>query len=119
MDEAEHCEELAFIHDGHIIARGSPQHIKDTMMSGQVLELNPDDPAQAMAILTEANENGGLAVEEIALYGSQLHVIGADIGQHREVVAQLLSEKGIDPGGMDIIAPSLEDVFISCIRREE
>jgi ABC-2 type transport system ATP-binding protein len=119
MDEAEHCEQLAFIHDGHIIARGSPQHIKDTMMSGQVLELNPDDPTQALAILNEASQNGRLAVEEIALYGSQLHVIGADVGAHVEAITGLLGEGGIDPGGVEIIAPSLEDVFISCIRREE
>jgi ABC-2 type transport system ATP-binding protein len=119
MDEAEHCEELAFIHDGHIIARGSPQHIKDTMMSGQVLELNPDDPTKAMTILDEANNNSGLSVEEIALYGSQLHVIGQDVGTHIDSITKLLREGGLDPGRAEIIAPSLEDVFISCIRREE
>ena len=29
MDEAEHCQDLAFIHSGRIIARGAPEEIKE------------------------------------------------------------------------------------------
>jgi ABC-2 type transport system ATP-binding protein len=119
MDEAEHCEELAFIHDGRLIARGSPQHIKDTMMQGQVLELSPDDPTWAMSILQQAHRDGRLDVEEIAMYGAQLHIVAKDVGQYMQPIKDLLGEAGINTGLMDVIAPSLEDVFISCIRREE
>ncbi len=119
MDEAEHCEELAFIHDGHLIARGSPQQIKDTMMHGQVLELSPDDPTWAMSILQQAHRDGHLNVEEIAMYGAQLHIVAKDVEQHIQPIKELLGESGINPGLMDVISPSLEDVFISCIRREE
>jgi ABC-type multidrug transport system ATPase subunit len=119
MDEAEHCVELAFIHDGHIIARGSPQHIKDTMMNGQVLELTPSDTAQAMAALTEAQHSGLLPLEEVALYGSQVHLIAPQVERYLDAIAQLLRQQGIDPGPMAVISPSLEDVFISCVRRED
>lgn len=119
MDEAEHCEELAFIHYGHIIARGSPQHIKETMMSGQVLEISPDDPTRAMTILRAAQQDGRLPVEEVALYGAQVHVIAADVEQYGDLIARMLREGGVDPGPIEVIAPSLEDVFISCVRREE
>ncbi len=37
MDEAEHCQNLAFIQGGRIVAQGSPAVIKDTKMRGQVL----------------------------------------------------------------------------------
>jgi ABC-2 type transport system ATP-binding protein len=118
MDEAEHCEMLAFIHDGRIIARGSPQHIKETMMRGQVLEMTPDDPARAMAALGDAQKSGRLLVEEIALYGAQIHVVAPDVAARRSIIRDILHEQGIGCGMMDVIAPSLEDVFISCIRRE-
>ncbi len=117
MDEAEHCELLAFIHNGRIIARGSPQHIKDTMMTGQVLELSPDDPAGAVRVL-EASRNR-LSLEEVALYGAQVHVVARDAARLTGSIVELLHRAGIDPGPVDLIAPSLEDVFISCIRREE
>ena len=119
MDEAEHCEELAFIHDGHLIAHGSPQQIKDTMMRGQVLEITPSDPARAMTVLTGARDAGTLPVEEVALYGAQIHLVGPEIERQFDTIRRLLGAEGIDPGPMDIIAPSLEDVFISCIRQEE
>lgn len=120
MDEAEHCEALAFIHNGSIIARGSPERIKETMMRGQVLEVSPDDPTAAMAMLRAAHAEGVLAgVEEIALYGSQLHVIAASVAQYEETIGSILRENNVEPGPMTVIAPSLEDVFISCIRTEE
>ncbi len=120
MDEAEHCEALAFIHNGHIIARGSPEHIKETMMRGQVLEVSPDDPTAAMAVLRDAHANGDMPdVEEIALYGSQLHVIASDVARYEGAIGDILRQNSVEPGPMAVIAPSLEDVFISCIRTEE
>lgn len=119
MDEAEHCEELAFIHDGHIIARGSPRHIKDTMMQGQVLELTPSDPTQAMASLGAARTSGDLPVEEIALYGAQIHIVAPQVDQYRPAIEGILRAGGVSAGRMSVIAPSLEDVFISCIRQDD
>jgi ABC-2 type transport system ATP-binding protein len=119
MDEAEHCEELAFIHNGNIIARGSPNHIKETMMSGQVLEFSPDDPTHAMAVLSEAHRDGRLPIEEVALYGAQLHIIAPEVEQYGDTIRAMLAGQSIDPGSMAVIAPSLEDVFISCIRTKE
>jgi ABC-2 type transport system ATP-binding protein len=119
MDEAENCEALAFIHEGRIIARGSPQHIKETMMQGQVLELVPDDPARALAVLRNARQDGSLPVEEVALYGAQVHLIAPQIARHIDGIKHLLLREGVTPGSIEVIAPSLEDVFISCIRRED
>ena len=34
MDEAEHCQKLAFIQYGRIVAQGSPRHIKEVEMRG-------------------------------------------------------------------------------------
>ena len=44
MDEAEHCQRLAFIQHGRIVAEGSPAGIKETEMRGQVLEIDCDEP---------------------------------------------------------------------------
>jgi ABC-2 type transport system ATP-binding protein len=119
MDEAEHCEELAFIHDGHIIARGSPKQIKETMMQGQVLEITPNDPALAMTLLRASQAAHMPMVEEVALYGAQIHIIAPEIDRLIPQITSDLRAGGVDPGRMTVIAPSLEDVFISCIRREE
>ncbi len=116
MDEAEHCHQLAFIHNGGLIAHGSPSQIKATMMRGEVLEIAPDNAAQAVALLRSAQAAGHLAVEEVALYGSQVHVAGEGIRERQVQIAEILSGGGVDPGSMAIIAPSLEDVFIANVR---
>ena len=116
MDEAEHCQELAFIHAGRIVAQGSPASIKSTLMKGQVLEVSPDQPTEAMRLLKLAQAEGRLAAEDIALYGVQIHIVAADVGRLMEPIAHLLQAGGVAPGQMDVIAPSLEDVFLSCIR---
>jgi ABC-2 type transport system ATP-binding protein len=116
MDEAEHCQELAFIHAGKIVAQGAPAEIKSSLMQAQVLEISPDQPAEAMRVLKAARAEGRLTVDDIALYGAQLHVVAPDVGRVMEIVAHLLQAGGLRPGQMDVIAPSLEDVFLSCIR---
>lgn len=117
MDEAEHCEELAFIHDGRIIAQGSPELIKETMMRGEVIELSPSSPGEAMAALNKAQLNNEIAAEEVALYGAQIHVVAAEASHLISPIQSLLGRLGIDSGPIQIIPPSLEDVFISCIRQ--
>jgi ABC-2 type transport system ATP-binding protein len=114
MDEAEHCQSLAFIHLGRIVARGTPQEIKETIMRGQVMELDCTDPDLALSTLRDSS-----LFDEVALYGALIHVVGADLEAHRRTMEQLLRDKRVEIRSMDIIAPSLEDVFISSIKEED
>jgi hypothetical protein len=69
-----------------------------------------------MGALSEAKRDGRLPVEEVALYGAQLHVIAPDVMAYSQAIRDILSENDINPGSMEVIMPSLEDVFISCTR---
>jgi len=111
MDEAEHCHRLAFIQGGRIVALGSPSQIKETVMRGQVLEIDCDDPARALMALREIGE-----LEEVALYGALIHVVAEQVSERRTEIAQALRLGGVQVRSMDVIAPSLEDVFISSVR---
>jgi ABC-2 type transport system ATP-binding protein len=111
MDEAEHCQDLAFIHNGRIIAQGAPEEIKINKMQGQVLEIDCTQPDVAIGVLRQM----GL-FEEVALYGALLHVVSEGIAEHKPRIAQALAEAGVQVQAMDVIAPSLEDVFISNVR---
>jgi ABC-2 type transport system ATP-binding protein len=116
MDEAEHCHRLALIQRGKIIALGSPEEIKTNMMQGQVLELSPSDPTQAIVVLREARDQDRIPLKEISLYGVLVHVVAPDITKYIPAIRQELLHAEIDPGGMDVIEPSLEDVFIACMQ---
>jgi ABC-2 type transport system ATP-binding protein len=116
MDEAEHCQELAFIHAGKIVAQGSPADLKVTLMAGQVIEISPDNPPEAMRLLKLAHTEGRLAVDDVALYGAQIHVVAKDAQAVMDSIAAVLQSGGVQAEPLDVIAPSLEDVFLSCIR---
>jgi ABC-2 type transport system ATP-binding protein len=111
MDEAEHCQDLAFIHGGHIIAQGSPEEIKLHKMQGQVLEIDCTQPDEAIGVLRQMG-----MFEEVALYGALIHVVAEGVAEHQPRIGRALAEAGIQVRAMDVIAPSLEDVFISNVR---
>jgi ABC-2 type transport system ATP-binding protein len=116
MDEAEHCHRLAFIQRGRLIAHGSPQEIKKDVMSGGVLEIRPDDSARAVKVLRTACHEGRLSLSEVALYGPLVHVTGPALELHQDAVANELRQGGVEPYEMTLVEPSLEDVFIKCMR---
>ena len=114
MDEAEHCQRLAFIQYGRIVARGSPAEIKETSMRGQVLEIDCNQPEVAIPALREMG-----AFEEVALYGALIHAVAPDVESLKPQITRVLHQAGVRVDTMDIIVPSLEDVFISSVRRPD
>ena len=111
MDEAELCQRLAFIQHGRIVADGSPAGIKEREMRGQVLEIDCDEPALAIPVL----RNMGV-FEEVALYGAQIHAVAPDVAALKSQIERKLEDEGVRMRTLDVIAPSLEDVFISSVR---
>jgi ABC-2 type transport system ATP-binding protein len=116
MDEAEHCHRLAFIQWGKLIACGSPEEIKRDLMRGQVLEIAPTDTAKAVKVLRAARESGRLPLEEVAMYGSLVHIVAPQMGQYQDAIVAELRHANVEPGNVAVIEPSLEDVFIACMR---
>jgi ABC-2 type transport system ATP-binding protein len=114
MDEAEHCQSLAFIQRGRLVAMGSPQEIKTHEMHGQVLEVACDQPDVAIPTLRQLE-----TFEEVSLYGALIHVVSEDPDAHRLLIEQALRDQGVQVTSIDRIAPSLEDVFIASARRQE
>ena len=113
MDEAEHCQRLAFIQRGRLVAQGSPQEIKETHMSGEVLEIDCATPDKAIHILRDMD-----LFAEVALYGAQIHVVttpDADARAQSALIAQALADEQIPVQSIERIVPSLEDVFIASV----
>jgi ABC-2 type transport system ATP-binding protein len=102
---------LAFIHAGRIIAEGAPEDIKLDKMRGQVLEIDCTRPDVAIGALRAME-----VFEEVALYGAQIHVVAEGVADYQARISQALAEAGVEIHTMDMIAPSLEDVFISSVR---
>jgi ABC-2 type transport system ATP-binding protein len=115
MDEAELCQRVGFISQGRLVALDSPYRLKQTQMRGRVLEINSPAPDQVMLLLKAAQQKRDLLLDEVALYGAQIHAVVLAGEEYREVIRRILEDKCVPVTSMEWIEPTLEDVFISAV----
>ena len=115
MDEAELCQRVGFISQGRLVALDSPARLKQTQMRGRVLEISSPLPDRVMAVLKAVQQKGDLPLDEVALYGAQIHAVIPAGEQYRDAVRKILEAKKIPIKSLEWIEPTLEDVFISAV----
>jgi ABC-2 type transport system ATP-binding protein len=113
LDEAEHCNELAFIYGGNIVARGSPAELKRAPDAGVTVEI----VAPESVVLLDTVEDEAY-VRSASLFGSSLHVT-VERGEDVEQLRGFLTRHGVTAAELRPIAPSLEDIFAGLIRRSD
>lgn len=110
LDEAEHCNQLAFIYGGRIIAQGSPDALKRSPDNGITLEVIADDNIAILDLLDPQP-----LVKNVTLYGSTLHVTVATQDDVKRL-DDLMTVQGVKIESVTQIVPSLEDVFAGLVR---
>jgi ABC-2 type transport system ATP-binding protein len=115
MDEAELCQRVGFISQGRLAAMDSPARLKQTQMRGRVLEISSPSPDRVMSALKAVQSNGQIPLDEVALYGAQIHAVIPADEKYREAVRQILDAENIPVTSLVWIEPTLEDVFISAV----
>jgi ABC-2 type transport system ATP-binding protein len=116
MDEAELCQRVGFISQGRLVALDTPDRLKQTQMRGQVLEISTPDAERALRALQAARSKGILPLDEVALYGAQVHAVVPDAREYRAAIEEWLKGEQVAVNAIEWIAPTLEDVFISAVR---
>ncbi len=114
MDEAEYCHRLALMYRGRIIALGTPDELKDGLKSHTLMQLDSSDVLESMKAL-----EGQPLIREVAVFGGGLHVSVTDAGQAESFIRQALSDRGVRVERLEVITPSMEDVFVELIEVEE
>jgi ABC-2 type transport system ATP-binding protein len=112
MDEATHCNRLAFIYEGRLIAIGSPRQIREERMTEQILEVEADDIEGALAWLSERPD-----VREAYLSGAYLHV---NVGHRADpcTFADVMREAGFTVTRCELVEPTIEDVFVHLVTEQ-
>jgi ABC-2 type transport system ATP-binding protein len=113
MDEAERCHRLAFIFGGRLLDVGTPEEIVERREL-RAAELEVADAVRAAETLRARPE-----VDETAQYGHVLRVVTRD---RADAVA--LAEEALAGAGIAILRareahPTVEDAFVSMVRRDQ
>lgn len=114
MEEAEYCDRLGLIHRGELIAVGTPEELKTQLMQEKVLDVQCEQPQDAIEIL-EALES----VKDVALFGNGLHVVAPNAERASEDIRRALLEAGLRIDRIESIKPSMEDVFVSLVEARD
>lgn len=108
MSEAEHCDHLALMYAGRIVAEGSPAAMKEQVEreAGHLLEVTTDQPGAALRRLTQAGFAGA------ALFGTKIHLLSTDPAQDEARFRDILASDGVQVHAATVCPLSLEDVFV-------
>jgi ABC-2 type transport system ATP-binding protein len=114
LDEAERCDRIALMHDGRVVALGTVSELKEVFAGRALLEVTCPRFLDALRQLETADW-----VLEATVFGTRLHVVVADAADGQRRIAEELTRARNTPFAVERIVPSLEDVFIHLIERED
>ena len=114
MDEAEHCHRLGLMHEGKLIAVGSPSRLKADYVTGTLLEVATTEFTKTEEVLSKE-----AICRHCRLFGSTIHVIVDDVVQAKPVIERTLKENGITVHSIRQIPFTLEDIFITLIEEQD
>lgn len=110
MDEAEHCDRLALMHRGALVALGSPAALRQQAAErrGVVLEIVASRFRDAIGRLESS-------YPDLSLAGSRIHVFTRDPAADRERIERLLQDDGAGPATIRDVSMALDDVFATLV----
>jgi len=111
MEEAEYCHRLAVMNRGSIIALDRPDSLK-AAISEPILEVTTGDAPRVVELL-----RGETGILEVTMFGRAVHAIVEDQAVAERQIPRALAAAGHSVESIRPIEPSLEDVFVSCVRR--
>jgi ABC-2 type transport system ATP-binding protein len=113
LDEADRlADEIAILHDGRIVADGTPDELKATVTTGLV-ELEFGDEAQLVAAQRALAER-----HEVNRAGSKLVVATTGSVAEMADLFMRLKDRGIEPTEFSQQRPTLDDVFFKILGEE-
>jgi ABC-2 type transport system ATP-binding protein len=108
LDEAERCARVGLMHGGRLIACDTPAGVK-RLVTRVLLEVRCQDNRRAVALLREAG------IGDVTPFGDRIHVAVDDAETGRADVRHALEKTGMAVDSLEVVLPSLEDVFTSAL----
>ncbi len=113
LDEAERCHRVALIHQGALLAVGTPAEVK-RLMRGAILEIRSSDPRRAARAL-----RAQFSPEAVGLFGDRVHLVTETPDAAAAQSAAILQREQIETSSIRPVEPELEDVFVSVLGKQQ
>jgi len=111
LEEAEHCQKLAFMVAGEIVAQGTPSEIKASQ-PGKLIQLSTDNTQKAAQVVRKQ-----LEAWKVAIFADSLHLNLENPDEELKKINAALEQANIHISSEREIPFSLEDAFIGIVQR--
>ncbi len=113
LEEAEFCNNIILINAGNLIAEGSPKKLKEEYINNNLYQVECNNVTEALTLLSDA-----YFVDESSIFGNNIHISLLPNFSDPNIIKQFLSDNNIHQVSINKISPSLEDVFIHLLEKE-
>jgi ABC-2 type transport system ATP-binding protein len=114
LEEAEYCNNIILINAGKLIAEGDSRVLKTEYIKNPIFEIECDRVVDAMQIMEKEN-----FVDETSIFGNEIHIIVNEKFENENQIRTILNRNNIKVSRIDRIVPTLEDVFIHLLEKDE
>jgi drug efflux transport system ATP-binding protein len=114
LDEAERCHRVTLIHAGRLAAIGTIAEVKRVFAGRPIVEVRTPRATDAMRVLDEMP-----AVEKTSLFGTAVHAVLNNSSVQPSTIADEVRARGVPVDSIELVEPSLEDVFLDVVERAE
>jgi drug efflux transport system ATP-binding protein len=112
MDEAEYCGRVGIMRDGKLLALDSPSALKQHALPGLAWDVFAQPLLPALAVLEQCS-----CVLRAGLSGDHLRAI-TPADMNAKVLQKALHDAGIRVDHIEVVEPTLEDVFLALAATE-
>ena len=113
MDESEHCDRIALIIAGTMMALDTPDNLKKNLPYS-VYSLKVPDFMKVFDLVAGLDY-----ITEASIFGSEIHLLCADAVPLPEKIEPVIRSAGIEKYSLEKILPTLEDVFVTNVRNSQ
>ncbi|MBE0584665.1 MAG: ABC transporter ATP-binding protein [Desulfofustis sp.] len=111
LDEAERCDRIALLNHGAVIAAGRPDEVK-RLVQGRILTIRSNQARTIAGLLSSEKSIG-----TVSIFGDAVHIVCENLPITEQHCRHLLEAHHINWQQMDETAPSLEDAFLTILRK--
>ena len=109
LDEAERCNRLTLLHNGHALYCDTPAALKQRMPGALIAILSADGRAVRAAII------GQPGVSHVLLVGDGVHAVVDDANARIPQLRDAMRHADVSFSDIEVASPGIEDVFVALL----
>ena len=117
LDEAERCNRIALMYEGHIREIGTLSQLRRNLGLERLEVRSPNIPATEAALI-EASGQSNSSIVDVQTFGDRIDVLVQNAQQDAPKVRQILAQQHLTLDSLESSDVTLENVFVTRLRQQ-